>query len=90
MTTMQGGERLVLAGTRALAVTITEVPELSPGTIERRYLCEVQIVPLSQSLNWTENRPSGQIQEAIFERNVHHAAGIKPGWSGQSGEVTSV
>jgi hypothetical protein len=33
MTTMQGGERLVLAGTRALAVTITEVPELSPGTI---------------------------------------------------------
>jgi DNA-binding transcriptional LysR family regulator len=44
MTTMQGGERLVLAGTHTLAVTITEVPELSPSTIERRYRCEVQIV----------------------------------------------
>jgi DNA-binding transcriptional LysR family regulator len=29
MTTMQGGERLVLEGTCALAVTITDVPELS-------------------------------------------------------------
>ena len=31
MTTMQGGERLVLEGTCALAVTITDVPELEPG-----------------------------------------------------------
>src|ERR1700761_1746149 len=44
MTTMQGGERLILEGTCALAVTITDVPELSPGTIERRHLCEVQMV----------------------------------------------
>src|SRR4030088_2670481 len=44
MTTMQGGERLVLEGTCALAVTITDVPELSPGTIERQHLCEVQMV----------------------------------------------
>ena len=42
------GERLVLAGTRALAVTTTEVPELSPGTIERRCLCEVQIVTVCE------------------------------------------
>src|ERR1700761_6303766 len=28
----------------ALAVTITDVPELSPGTIERQHLCEVQMV----------------------------------------------
>src|ERR1700712_2211031 len=44
MTTMQGGESLVLEGTCALAVTITDVPELSPGTIERQHLCEAQMV----------------------------------------------
>ncbi|WP_414440915.1 LysR family transcriptional regulator [Burkholderia sp. 22PA0106] len=44
MTTMQGGERLVLQGTCALAVTITDVPELSPGTIERLHLCDAQMV----------------------------------------------
>jgi DNA-binding transcriptional LysR family regulator len=44
MTTMQGGERLVLEGTCALAVRITDVPELSPGTTERQRLCEVQMV----------------------------------------------
>jgi len=44
MTTMQGGERLVLEGTCALAVTITDVPELSPGTIERQHLCEARMV----------------------------------------------
>lgn len=43
MTTMQGGERLVLEGTCALAVTITDVPELSPS-IERERLCEAQMV----------------------------------------------
>jgi len=44
ITTMQGGESLVLEGKCALAVTITDVPELSPGTIERQHLCEVQMV----------------------------------------------
>ena len=44
VTTMQGGERLVLEGTCALAVTITDVPELSPGTVERQHLCEVPMV----------------------------------------------
>src|SRR5260221_14366563 len=44
ITTMQGGERLVLEATCALAVTITDVPELSPGTIERQHLCEAQMV----------------------------------------------
>jgi DNA-binding transcriptional LysR family regulator len=47
MTTMQGGERLVLEGTCALAVTITDVPELSPGSIERQYLCEAQMLTVS-------------------------------------------
>lgn len=44
MTTMQGGEHLVLDGTCALAVTISDVPELSPATIERQHLCEAQMV----------------------------------------------
>jgi len=44
MTTMQGGERLVLQRTCALAVTITDVPELSPGTIERHHLLDAQMV----------------------------------------------
>ncbi|TAM54359.1 MAG: LysR family transcriptional regulator [Paraburkholderia sp.] len=44
MTTMQGGERLVLEGTCALAVTITDVPELSPVAIERQHLCDAQMV----------------------------------------------
>src|SRR5258708_19534166 len=46
ITTMQGGERLVLEGTCALAVTITDVPELSPGTIEKQHLCEAQKLTL--------------------------------------------
>lgn len=44
MTTMQGGERLVLEGTCGLAVTIADVPELSPETIERQHLCETHMV----------------------------------------------
>jgi LysR substrate binding domain len=44
ITTMQGGERLVLEATCALAVTITDVPELSRGTIERQHLCDAQMV----------------------------------------------
>jgi DNA-binding transcriptional LysR family regulator len=44
MTTMQGGERLVLDGTCALAVTILDVPEQSPATIEREHLYQAQMV----------------------------------------------
>lgn len=40
MTTMQGGENLVLDGTCSLAVTSAEVPEISPSAIERHWLCE--------------------------------------------------
>ena len=44
ITSMQGGERLVLEGRCALAVTISDVPELSPGTMERQHLWDVQMV----------------------------------------------
>ena len=51
ITTMQGGERLVREGTCALAVTITDVPELSPATIERQYLCDAQMVTVCAPLH---------------------------------------
>jgi DNA-binding transcriptional LysR family regulator len=44
MTTMQGGEDLVLDGTCALAVTIFDVPEVRPSAIERHWLCETRMV----------------------------------------------
>ncbi|MDN5882445.1 MAG: substrate-binding domain-containing protein, partial [Nitrosospira sp.] len=43
ITTMQGGEALVLAGDCTLAVTILDVPELDINAIERDWLCETQM-----------------------------------------------
>ncbi len=44
ITTMQGGENLVLEGVCALAVTINNVPEVNPDAIERHWLCEADMV----------------------------------------------
>jgi DNA-binding transcriptional LysR family regulator len=44
ITTMQGGEDLVLEGTCTLAVTIADVPEVSPSAIERHWLCATRMV----------------------------------------------
>jgi DNA-binding transcriptional LysR family regulator len=44
ITTMQGGERLVLEKVCALAVTIENVPEVNPDAMERRWLCEAKMV----------------------------------------------
>jgi DNA-binding transcriptional LysR family regulator len=44
MTTMQGGEVLLLDGACSLAVTIADVPELKVSAIERHRLCEAQMV----------------------------------------------
>ncbi|MGB7400744.1 LysR family transcriptional regulator [Castellaniella sp.] len=44
ITTMQGGENLVLERVCALAVTINNVPEVDPDAIERDWLCEVEMV----------------------------------------------
>lgn len=44
MTTMQGGEALVLDGSCKLAVTVSDVPELKPSAIERHWLCEAPMV----------------------------------------------
>src|SRR4029077_18407720 len=69
ITSMQGGERLVLEGTCSLAVTITDVPELSPGTLERRYLSEAQMVTVC-----APSHPlaaiAGPIQREEFGRHI--------------------
>ena len=44
VTTMQGGEHLVLEMVCALAVTIENVPEVNPEAVERSWLCEEQMV----------------------------------------------
>ena len=44
ITTMQGGENLVLERVCALAVTIENVPEVSPDAMERSWLCEAEMV----------------------------------------------
>jgi DNA-binding transcriptional LysR family regulator len=44
MTTMQGGEALLLENAVSLAVAIADVPELRPSAIERHYLSETPMV----------------------------------------------
>jgi DNA-binding transcriptional LysR family regulator len=44
ITTMQGGEALVLQGDCSLAVTVADVPEVKRSAIERHYLCETRMV----------------------------------------------
>jgi DNA-binding transcriptional LysR family regulator len=44
ITSMQGGEKLVLERVCALAVTIENVPEVDPDAIERTWLCDADMV----------------------------------------------
>ncbi len=44
ITTMQGGEALVLEGDCSLAVTVSDVPEIKRSAIERHWLCETRMV----------------------------------------------
>jgi DNA-binding transcriptional LysR family regulator len=44
MTTMQGGEALLLENAVSLAVTVADIPELKPSAIERHYLSETPMV----------------------------------------------
>jgi DNA-binding transcriptional LysR family regulator len=44
ITTMQGGEALVLKGDCSLAVTVSDVPEIKRSAIERHWLCETRMV----------------------------------------------
>ncbi len=44
MTTMQGGEALLLSGKCSMAITIADVPELKSSAIDRYELCETPMV----------------------------------------------
>jgi DNA-binding transcriptional LysR family regulator len=44
MTTMQGGEALVVDGSCALAITVSDVPELKASALERHWLSEVRML----------------------------------------------
>lgn len=60
MTTMQGGEKLVLDGVCAFAVTINDVPELSASAIERYWLCDTRMVTVCAPLH-----PLAEIEGAV-------------------------
>ncbi|WP_426687448.1 LysR family transcriptional regulator [Rhodanobacter ginsengiterrae] len=49
ITTMQGGERLVLEKVCALAVTVENVPAVNPDAIERHWLSEAEMVTVCGS-----------------------------------------
>ena len=70
MVTMQGGEALVLAGSCSIAVTVSDVPELQKGMIERHWLCEAEMVTVC-----APTHPLADIKRPIsleqFGQHVH-------------------
>lgn len=69
ITTMQGGENLVLERVCALAVTIENVPEVDPDAIERRWLWEEEMVTVSAPSHPLASTP-GPIPMDEFGRHI--------------------
>ena len=69
ITTMQGGENLVLEKVCALAVTIDDVPEVKPDAMERSWLREVKMVTLCAPSHPLASTP-GSIPKDEFGRHV--------------------
>lgn len=69
ITTMQGGENLVLERVCALAVTIANVPEANPDAIERQWLCESEMVTVCAPSHPLASTP-GPIPMDEFGRHV--------------------
>jgi DNA-binding transcriptional LysR family regulator len=76
MTTMQGGEALVLAGECALAVTVSDVPELKSSAIERHWLCEGSMItvcapghPLARAEHPVSREEMGQHVQVVVTDN---------------------
>lgn len=87
ITTMQGGEDLVLEGTCALAVTIADVPEVSPSAIERHWLCETRMVtvcapthPLAASAEPISMEDFGRHVQLVVPDNQPGAEKTQMGW----------
>lgn len=69
ITTMQGGEKLVLEGLCALAVTIDDVPEVDPDAVERHWLCDEKMVTVCAPSHPLASAPKA-IPKDEFGRHV--------------------
>ena len=69
MTTMQGGEALVLDGHCALSITVADVPELKPSAIERHWLCDTDMVTVCAPTHPLARSPSPVARDE-FSRHV--------------------
>ncbi|TAN12428.1 MAG: LysR family transcriptional regulator [Burkholderiaceae bacterium] len=69
ITSMQGGENLVLERVCALAVTIENVPEVSPDAMERSWLCEAEMVTVCASSHPLASTPK-PIPRDEFGRHI--------------------
>ena len=90
ITTMQGGEDLVLEGTCALAVTIADVPEVSPSAIERHWLCATRMVtvcapthPLAASAEPVSMEDFGRHVQLVVTDNQPRAEKTQMGVAGK-------
>jgi DNA-binding transcriptional LysR family regulator len=69
ITSMQGGENLVLEKVCALAVTIENVPTVNPDAMERHWLCEAKMVTVCAPSHPLASTP-GPISLDEFGRHV--------------------
>ncbi|OWT63662.1 LysR family transcriptional regulator [Candidimonas nitroreducens] len=90
ITTMQGGESLVLEGVCALAVTIENVPEVNPDAIERHWLSETEMVTVCAPAHPLASAPKpipmdefGRHVQIVVTDNQHGAERIQQGVAGK-------
>jgi DNA-binding transcriptional LysR family regulator len=90
ITTMQGGEKLVLERLCALAVTIEDVPEVNPDAIERRWLREEKMVtvcapshPLASTSEPIPRDEFGRHVQIVVTDNQPGAEKIQQGVAGK-------
>ena len=90
ITTMQGGENLVLERVCALAVTIENVPEVNPEAIERRWLREAEMVtvcapsyPLASIPKSIPVDEFGRHTQIVVTDNQHGAEKTQQGVAGK-------
>src|SRR5699024_5130848 len=90
ITSMQGGENLVLERLCALAVTIENVPEANPDTLERSWLCEAEMVtvcapshPLASTPKPIPRDEFGRHTQIVVTDNQPEAEKIQQGVAGK-------
>jgi DNA-binding transcriptional LysR family regulator len=90
MTTMQGGENLLLENACSLAITISNVPEVRPSAIERHWLCETRMVtvcapshPLASSQDPVPFEDFGRHTQLVVTDNQASAEQTQQGVAGK-------